>query len=140
MKKQFFRVSVVRGAVNRIVCMACIVAAGFTAQAQTAQVKQELSHPGASVTYMGSRQDILSVAVKYNNAPGAPFTITVRDQDGYQLFEGRFTEKKFDKIFRLPKTDISRLVFTIRHAGAGKEQSFEINAKTMDETLVQRPG
>ena len=140
MKKKLFRVAVVRRAVSRIACMAFIVAAGFTAQAQTAQVKQEISNPLASVTYMGSRQDILSVAVKYTNAPGAPFTVTVRDQDGYQLFEGSFTERKFDKIFQLPKPDISKLVFTIRNTRTSEVQSFEVNTKAMEETLAQRPG
>lgn len=132
MKKKFF--------MRRLICTAFIAAAGFAAHAQTIQVKQQMDSPAASVQYMGSRQDILSVAVRYDNEAGKRFVVTVRDQDGYQLFEGSFTEKKFNKIFQLPKAAISKLVFSIRNTGNDEVQSFEVNAKTMEEAVVKRIG
>jgi len=140
MKKQFFRVAVVRRIINRCVVTGVIVVAGFTLHAQTSQVKQESPSPTASVKYMGSRQDMLSVAVQYNNAQGQPFTITVRDQDGYQLFEGNFTEKKFNKTFQMPRPDLSKIVFIIRNARTHEVQSFEVNTKKAEEMVVQRNG
>src|SRR5438105_4367787 len=108
MEKYLFRAAVVRRIINRLVITAVIAVTGFTLHAQTSQVKQESVSPATSVKYIGSRQDILSVAVQYSNAKGQPFTITVRDQDGYQFFLGHFTEKKFSKVFELPKTDVSK--------------------------------
>ena len=125
---------------NRWVITAGIVVAGFTIQAQTSQVKQASASPAASVKYMGSDQDMLSVAVQYNNGKGRLFTITVRDQNGYQFFQGNFTEKKFNKVFRLPKPDISKIVFIIRDAGTNQVQSFEVNTKAAEEPVVKRMG
>jgi len=140
MKKQFFRAGVVRRVINRFLVTAVIAVTGFTVHAQTSQVKQESVSPATSVKYMGSRQDILSVAVQYSNAKGQPFTITVHDQDGYQFFQGHFTEKKFSKVFELPKTDVSKLIFIIRNARTNEVQSFEVNTKAVEETVVKRIG
>ncbi|MBS1563075.1 MAG: hypothetical protein JST39_01750 [Bacteroidetes bacterium] len=113
---------------------------GLTAAAQTAQVRQELHSTHATVRYMGSREETMSVAVQFDNTKGQRFTVTVRDQDGYQLFEGSFREKKFDKIFELPGKGISRLSFSIGVAGAARAQSFEIDTKKAEEMMVKRVG
>lgn len=107
-------------------------------QAQTFQVKQAIGSSAASVKYMGSQQDMLSVAVQYNNAQGRRFTVTVRDQDGYQFFQGSFTERKFDKTFQLPRPGVSKVIFSIQDTGTSEVQSFEINAKDTEEMVVKR--
>ncbi len=116
-----------------------VVAAGLATQAQTA-VKQPLVVPTASVTYIGGGEDVLSVAVKYDNAPGNRFTVTVKDEDGYLLYQGSFSEKKFNKIFQLPRPELSKATFIIRNAKTNEVQSFEINARIVEEVVVKRIG
>src|ERR1700754_3190612 len=100
MKNQFFRPVIVRRVVNKMVLTAVITAAGFAAHAQASQVKQDIpATPTASVKYIGSQEEMVSVSVKYNNEAGHRFTVTVRDQEGFQLYQGSFTEKKFSKTF-----------------------------------------
>jgi len=140
MKKQFFRAEGVRRVVNKFVLTAFIAAAGFASQAQTAQVKQAIKATTASVQYIGNPQEGMSVAVKYDNIKGGPFTITVRDQDGYQLFQGNFNDKKFSKVFQLPKQSFSKLSFVIQHKKTGELQSFELNTRVAEEVVVKRVG
>ena len=69
--------------------------------------------------------------VSYPNPDGARFVLTVKDQDGTQLYQNVSTEKGFYKQFRLPKTDKSKITFTLRN---GREadivKSFEINVNS----------
>jgi len=139
MKKQFFYAVPVRRVVNRFVMTVFVVAAGLATQAQTS-VKQPLVVPTASVTYIGSQEDVLSVAVKYDNTPGNRFTVTVKDEEGYLLYTGSFSEKKFSKIFQLPKTELSKATFTIRNTKTNEAQSFEINTRVVEEVVVSASG
>ena len=139
MKKQFFRAAVVRRVANKMVLTAFVLAAGYTANAQTA-VKQPITITNASVQYIGSQEDMISVAVKYDTAPGNKFSITVRDQDGYQLYQGNFTEKKFRKIFELPKPDLSKVIFVIRNTNTNEVQSYEVNTRVVEEIVVKKVG
>jgi hypothetical protein len=140
MKKHFFRAVAVRHVVNRFVFTALIAAAGWGAQAQTAQVKQDITASTASVQYMGSREDISAVAVKYDNSKGGVFTITVRDQEGYLFYQGNFSDKKFSKTFELPRQSFSKLSFVIQHKKTGELQSFELDTRVTEQAVVKRVG
>src|SRR5258708_4631934 len=140
MKKYFFRAAAMRRAVSKFVVTLVVAGTAFTAHAQTSQIKQPLSAHTASVTYMGSREDMLSVAVKYDNARGNLFSVIVKDQDGYLLYQGNFSDKKFSKIFQLPKQAVSKVTFVIRNTKTKEAQSFEINARQVEEAVVKTIG
>ncbi len=133
MKKQFFRTASVRRVVNKLALTAVVMAAGIAVQAQVSEVKQPIAVHTASVTYIGSQDDMLSISVKYDNATGTPFTVTVKGEDGYLLYQANFRDKNFRKVFQLPKSEYSSATFIIRNAKTNELQSFEVNTRTVEE-------
>src|SRR5580693_2755998 len=56
--------------------------------------------------------------VVYDNPEGSRFVIQILDQDGNQLYQNAFTDKKFAKNFQLADPDsYNKLVFVIRNLG-----------------------
>jgi hypothetical protein len=124
------------------VTLLCSVLIAVQAQAQTtAPVAGEQATP-AFVKYIGTQDDMLVFRVAYQNPQGTSFNITVKDQDGIQLYQSTFKEKDFNKQFRLPKDDKnSKVVFLFRDAsGNDIARSFEINVSSryVDEIAVKR--
>ncbi|HMI60765.1 MAG TPA: hypothetical protein VK518_07655 [Puia sp.] len=67
--------------------------------------------------------------VIYNNANGSRFSVTVLDADGNQLFQNLYSDKKFDKKFKLADPDaFAKLTFVIRNYGDNSVQRWEVNA------------
>lgn len=94
-----------------------------TAQAQTA--------PATTVKYLGTRDDMILFNVSCPNPEGMKFSVTVKDQDGVQLFQGFFSDKSFYKQFRLPKTDKNKISFIVHNGkDADVVKTFEINVNS----------
>jgi hypothetical protein len=69
--------------------------------------------------------------VVYNNATGSRFVLQILDQDGDQLYQNIFTDKKFSKNFQLLDPDsYPKLVFLIRNLGDKSCQRFEVENTT----------
>ena len=67
--------------------------------------------------------------VRYNNAAGSRFTVCVLDADGDQLYSYVYSEKNFDKNFKLADPESFRkLVFIIRNLNDNSTQRFEVEA------------
>jgi hypothetical protein len=98
------------------------------AQAQTAvpiAVDKEIL---STVKYIGMQDDMVIFSVAYQNPNGLPFSVILKDQDGTQLYQSIFKEKDFNKQFRLPRADKSKVVFIIRDfKGSDIAKTFEIN-------------
>ena len=84
----------------------------------------------AEVKYVGSLDGEGIFNVLYTNITGARFSIKVEDREGNQIFQSSFTDKKFDKKFRLEGSDTDKLVFTITNYGDNSTQVFEVNTRT----------
>ncbi len=85
----------------------------------------------ATVKYIGSRDGQRLFNVLYTNNSGARFSVKVQDGEGNVIFNGSFTDKKFDKKFKLEgTTDTDKLLFTITNSGDNSTQAFEVNAST----------
>jgi len=70
-----------------------------------------------------------------NYIPGAQgqgrFTLCVMDADGNQLYQDVYTDKKFDKNFRLADPDsYSKLIFVIHNLADNSVQRFEVVASS----------
>jgi len=92
-------------------------------------------HPGsassAEVKYIGSTEGDPMFNVLYTNSTGARFSVKVLDNEGHQLFQGVYTDKKFDKKFKVADAaNYSKLIFVIRNFQDNSVQSFEINSNT----------
>lgn len=95
----------------------------------------------AEIKYAGISNNELSFNVKYNNPSGTSFTLLVLDENGESLYKAAYFDKKFDKTFKLPKEEVSKLTFLIQ---AGKEtfkERFDVNINTREvEDVVVRKG
>src|ERR1700737_3145764 len=68
----------------------------------------------AEVKYIGSNEGDPLFNVLYNNSTGARFSVKVLDSEGHQLFQGVYTDRKFDKKFKVTDAaNYGKLTFVI---------------------------
>jgi hypothetical protein len=68
--------------------------------------------------------------VRYNNAAGNRFSLIVLDADGDQLYSYVYSDKNFEKNFKLADPESFRkLVFVIRNLNDNTTQRFEVEAR-----------
>jgi hypothetical protein len=112
-----------------------------TANAQSTASGAGQPENAATVKYQGTQDDLLLFDVSYPNPEGNKFLLTVKDQDGTQLYQRYFSERSFYKQFQLPKSDKDKLVFIIRN-GQGQPivKTFEVNVSSrfVQEVAVKK--
>jgi hypothetical protein len=95
----------------------------------------------ASVRYLGTQDDMLIFNVSYDNPEGNKFVVTVKDQDGSQLYQSPFWDKAFYKQFKLSKSDRDKIIFVIRNgerAPIVKTFSVNVNSHFVQEVAVKK--
>ncbi|MBS1596834.1 MAG: hypothetical protein JST75_01310 [Bacteroidetes bacterium] len=93
----------------------------------------------AEVKYIGTSDDAVLFNVSVDNPTGSKFSIIVLDGEGDQIFQEIYSDKKFDKKFRLPKSEKNKLTFVIRNfKTADVRQTFEINTKYIEDVVVTK--
>ena len=114
----------------------------FTGVATTAHAQAKYGtkkKKNAEVKYIGSADDQVMFNVSYNNPTNNKFVVTVLDEDGTKLFQSVYNDKKFDKRFKLPKTDKTKLTFEIRNNREIElKQTFEINTRIVEDVVVTK--
>jgi len=92
----------------------------------------------AEVKYVTRQQGEGVFNVSYNNAAGNRFSLTVLDADGDQLYSYVYSEKKFEKNFKLADPESFRkLIFIIRNLDDHTIQRFEVEASGHEEEQVE---
>ena len=85
----------------------------------------------AIVKYLGTQDDMIVFNVAYDNPQGSKFLVTIKDQDGNQLYQRFYSDKSFYKQFKLAKTDKDKVVFIFRN---GEEEpivkTFAVNVSS----------
>ena len=93
----------------------------------------------AEIKYVGSIDDAIVFSVLYDNPNGGKFSVSVFDESGNQLFQEVYSDKKFNKKFKVPKSDKNKLTFVIRnYKDADLRQSFEINTHYTEDVVVTK--
>lgn len=93
----------------------------------------------AEVKFLGVSGDAVLFNVSVENPTGAKFSVIVLDEDGSELFHEIYSDKKFDKRFKLPKTDKHKLTFVVRnYKDADLRQAFEINTRYVEDVVVTK--
>jgi len=140
--------SLLTAVAGKLIAGICFILIVATAQAQsaptevfqnTAEVVQKES--AATVKYLGTQDDMIVFNVSYPNPDGSKFMLTVKDQDGTQLYQNLFSERSFYKQFRLPKADKDRIVFIFHNSHeADVIKTFEINvsSRLVQEVAVRK--
>jgi len=91
----------------------------------------------AEVKYTGRQEGELHFNVSYVNTTGSKFSVSVQDGEGNVLYEGFFTDTRFDKKFLVAQPEGStKLVFIIRNFGDHSRQVFEVNSDSRIEEEV----
>ena len=82
----------------------------------------------AEVKYIGTVEGEFFFDVAYNNVAGSRFSLAIIDEFGNQIFQSVFSDKKFDKKFKLADPEnYGKLVFVIRNFADNSIQRFEVN-------------
>ncbi len=113
----------------------------FSAQAQSASTAIREKERPVAVKYLGMQDDMVVFSVAYQNPDGSPFSVIVKDQDGTQLYQSIFKEKDFNKTFRLPRADKSKVVFIIRDfkdSDIAKTFEINVNSQYIAEVAVKK--
>lgn len=83
----------------------------------------------AEVKYIATKEGQGLFNVIYKNAAGTRFSITVLDEYGNQLYRGLFSDRRFDRKFKLADPEsVSKLIFVVRNFGDDSVQRFEVDA------------
>ena len=93
------------------------------------------------VKYTGTdKENLLSFKVKYLNPTGSTFALSVLDEDGEPLFKAYYSDKSFDKTFKLPKAAISKLTFLIEDSRNAVKEKYTVNIRTsvQEEVIIDR--
>lgn len=85
----------------------------------------------ADVKFIAGQEGEYLFHVVYNNANGSRFSLIVLDEFGDQLFQSQYSDKQFDKKFRLadPDDQFSKLTFVFRNHGDNSVQRYEVSAQ-----------
>src|SRR5580658_2546116 len=102
-----------------------------TTQAQT--TTSASTENNTTVKYLGTQDDMILFNVSVANPQGNKFSVIVSDNDGNQLFQEVYNDKKFDKRFRLPKTETGKLTFVVRNF---KDASDDIHSFEVSDRVV----
>jgi len=95
----------------------------------------------AIVKYLGTQDDMIVFNVAYDNPQGSKFLVTIKDQDGNQLYQRFYSDKSFYKQFKLPKTDKDKVVFIFRNgqeAPIVKTFAVNVNSRFVQEVAIKK--
>lgn len=85
----------------------------------------------AEVTFLGRQDGNPMFNILYKNNAGEKFSVKVLDGEGNQIFQGIYTDKNFDKRFRIiNRDDQEKITFIIRSFTDNSVQSFEVHSDT----------
>ena len=111
-----------------------------TAHAQPTASGAAPGTDSATVKYLGTQDDMLIFNVSYDNPQGNKFIVSIKDQDGTQLYQNFFRDKAFYKQFKLPKSDKDEVIFVIRNGGTPIVKTFtvNVNSRFVQEVAIKK--
>jgi hypothetical protein len=95
----------------------------------------------ATVKYVGGDNESYVFNVAYNNESGQKFLLRITDADDNTLFAGTYTDKKFDKRFKLLKEESDgKLKFVIKNLKDNSVQTFEVTttSQVVEDVVIKK--
>ncbi len=114
--------------VFRNVCLASLLVISFSITASAQKATDSSGASIASVIYQGTENDKLVFCMKYENASGDKFSVSVKDAGGFVLYNEAFSDKKFSRTFKIP-ADAADVTFIIGNAKGKQEKKFTASIK-----------
>lgn len=137
MKKQSIQTIAKRFFLGNLLAAALFLSVNASASTN----KSVVSADKVEVKYTGvDKYNQLSFNVKYSNPSGNTFNLTVLDENGEPIFKSFYADKQFDKTFKLPKSEVSKLSFVIEDSKENLKQKFDVNIKTqvVEDVIVSK--
>jgi len=137
MKKHSFKVFTKRN------LSALLIAALISANTNAAEMPVPISfiESTATVKYLGADSNSYTFNVAYNNEGGEKFSLRITDEAGNTLFTGTYSDKKFDKRFKLMKEDVDGKVnFVIKNLKDNSVQTFQVTTTTqvVEDVVIKK--
>lgn len=141
MKKPFFHNSsrAILGAFLSLVLIFNVAAA--YAQPYRTGEEEPVEGSKVNVSYVGAQDGMYLFAVQFNNLTGDTYNVSVVDGSGTVLFKGNYSDKKFDKKFKLPQGDeLNKVSFVIRNLKNNSSFTYAVNTnvRQVEEVIVKR--
>jgi hypothetical protein len=118
--------------VAKLTAAALLLLTVATTQAQT--TTNASADKNTTVKYVGTQDDVILFNVSVENPNGNKFSVIVTDNEGNQIFQEVYSDKKFDKRFRLPSSETGKLTFVVRNF---KDASDDVHAFEVSNHVVQ---
>src|SRR3954464_6331715 len=83
--------------------LAAVVTVSVSAASRHEHLPKDSSDKNATVVCLGKKNDQFLVKVSYVNEKGNKFNVSVKDKEGFVIFQDTFTDRKFDKLFKIQK-------------------------------------
>ena len=123
----------------RNIFLAAILMLGIV-PAVKAQDSNKANASVVEIRYLGSVDNQPIFQVAFDNEKQENVHVSITDENGIELFGGKFKEKRFSKKFRFEKldTDPFKLKFTLTSDNEKLSQVFEVNTKvwTVQDVVV----
>lgn len=139
MKKPILNITFARVAATLFLSGLFFLHAGAT-EAQSHKDTPAATSP-VNVTYIGSQDGSYIFDVTFDNNAGDTYYVAVVDDAGNTLYKGLYSDKKFDKKFKLPSGDeINSVSFVIRNLKSNNAFTYAVAAqqRQVEEVTVKR--
>lgn len=95
----------------------------------TAEAASLFNTGDAEVIYLPGKGGDLRFNVRYANVTGSRFSVAILDENGNQIYQDSYTDKNFDRVFKLSDTDVAgKITFVIRNFEDNSVQRWEVHA------------
>jgi len=94
-----------------------------------------------TVKYLGADNESYVFNVAYNNENSEKFLLRITDSEGNTLFMGTYTDKKFDKRFKLLKEGSDgKINFVIKNLKDNSVQAFEVTTSShvVEDVVIKK--
>jgi hypothetical protein len=124
----------------RIVLLAIVsTTLSYRALAQAAAASD--SSDNIAVRFLGSREDMILVGVKYTHATEGKCILSIYNNDGDVVFRNAYQSGTLDKKFQIPK-EHGKLTFVFSGVKEKRSKSYVIynTSKVVEDVIVRRIG
>ena len=96
--------------------------------------------PNVVVSHLSTTGETSLFEVKVDNTAGERFRVVIKSAEGTTLFQETYSDKNFDKTFRIPKSESDALQFVIKGLSGNSVQTFVVNSEShyVEDVVVRK--
>ncbi len=92
------------------------------------------------INHVSTDSESFLFEVKLDNTTGERFSVIIKDEGNNTIYRGWFSDKEFNRKFRLPKSESSKVTFIIRSESGKAAEAFEVNTnrRVVEDIVVKK--